>query len=398
MPHDDAPHSTASPTAFDLPTAALLRRGEDYEVEYKETIDAVKARDLVAFANAPAGGVILAGFRETRASAGPSRFDAVGCRLSDEELRGLQGRARTCIHPVEMRIRPEKVDSRDVLRIDIIASRTRPHCTPQGEYLVRGYGTTLPMLPPGLFDLLLGLRRSEVQSLYQEALAQSDKKRDGYLLDLLRTQKLAAEAAENAERSADSAESAALSISDELSDLSGAVEGLTMQFGETLAQLRDELHFVARAIDPRHRLAVSTEAERWGRGAVAAHLAALRRTSIGKRKAREIIADTLTPLLPALPRSWIVEEVRRQQDPNFQVGQALGAQARYHRRQGFRANAFMNGIKVAAGMKISAAERQAARSYALGAYGDQLAAPATLSAGKKRSTKRRSLSTRSKGE
>ena len=99
-------------------------------MEFKLNADAVTQDDLVAFANA-GGGTILVGVQETTGLDGTQIGKIVGCDASDRERSKIASRARDCRPPVPIAIVLEAYGKRTIMRVEIEPGGL--HCTANGS-------------------------------------------------------------------------------------------------------------------------------------------------------------------------------------------------------------------------------------------------------------------------
>ncbi len=105
----------------------ILDEGEGYTLEFKQSVNSDLAKELVAFANA-SGGRILIG--------GNDKNNIVGCDTSNQTLSQIENVAAACDPPVAIAI--EKLSSYNILVIHIPEGANRPHRCNKGFYLRNG--------------------------------------------------------------------------------------------------------------------------------------------------------------------------------------------------------------------------------------------------------------------
>jgi predicted HTH transcriptional regulator len=135
-------------------TERLLESQEGREVDFKQLASAVDPEDLVAFANAK-GGTILVGVEEVETEDGLQRGRVVGCAISDETRVGFVNKASSCRPPVEIRITIENLAEEPFYRIDIPEGSRKPYCTQKGLYKIRSDGRNLAIDPDMMVALIL---------------------------------------------------------------------------------------------------------------------------------------------------------------------------------------------------------------------------------------------------
>ena len=132
---------------------ALLGQQEGLDVDFKKTASAVTEEFLAAFANSHAGGAILVGVEEGRASNGLQSAQVVGCTVGDREKLTLLNKALGCSPPVQIQVIVENLSRCPFLRVEIPSSPHRPHCTSSGKYVIRGDERNEPLIPERLLGL-----------------------------------------------------------------------------------------------------------------------------------------------------------------------------------------------------------------------------------------------------
>lgn len=135
-------------------TRNLIASGEGQLVDFKRAPDGISAEDLVAFANAPEGGTILAGIEEQIID-GMQTGRVIGCDVSDNTILQILNKAIGCFPPVSVDIVLENLNEKPILRISIPASTTKPHCTPKGLYCRRDGSRNRALHPSELLKIFL---------------------------------------------------------------------------------------------------------------------------------------------------------------------------------------------------------------------------------------------------
>ena len=149
-------------------TRKLLAEGESARSDFKRTPDGISTEDLVAFANSDDGGQILAGVEEQtidKAQIGVVR----GCDVSDGAILQVLNKAVSCFPPVPIEIYIENLDDKPILRVDVLASSTKPHCTPKGVYCRRDGARNRPIHPSELLRLFLDSEASAFAARFEVA-------------------------------------------------------------------------------------------------------------------------------------------------------------------------------------------------------------------------------------
>ena len=141
-------------------TKLLLDNPETDRVDFKESFSGVEKEDLVAFANAK-GGSILVGVKEYT-HAGMQRGKIVGWTGDfDKERNQIQNKAHNCIPPINLAITIENKRSKKLIRIDVEEAEEKPCCTQGGRYLIRRDGVNRGIQPPELVAMILEREASQ---------------------------------------------------------------------------------------------------------------------------------------------------------------------------------------------------------------------------------------------
>lgn len=140
---------------------ALLNRQEGLDVDFKMTIKAVEATDLVAFANSEKGGTILVGVGEAEDENSMQKGKIMGCPVGDKERLFVLSKAESCVPPVEVNLIIENYARKPFYRIEIPSGKEKPYCTAGGTYKIRGDGRTNTLLPGRLLSLFIE-KQSEI--------------------------------------------------------------------------------------------------------------------------------------------------------------------------------------------------------------------------------------------
>ena len=136
-------------------TKTLLAEGESERVDFKRTPDSISTEDLVSFANAAAGGSIVAGIEERSTPDGAQIGVVRGCGVTDGIILQITNKALSCIPPLAIEVYVENLSETPFLRIDIPSSQTKPHCTPKGIYCRRDGSRNRPLQPTELLKIFL---------------------------------------------------------------------------------------------------------------------------------------------------------------------------------------------------------------------------------------------------
>lgn len=135
-------------------TRRLLEGQEGREVDFKESPAGVDAEDLVAFANA-SGGTILVGVEEIQSEKGLQHGRVVGCSINDQTKLGFLNKASSCRPAVEIEITIENLRNKPIYRIDIPEGSHKPYCTQKGTYKMRSDGRNVAIDPDMMTALIL---------------------------------------------------------------------------------------------------------------------------------------------------------------------------------------------------------------------------------------------------
>jgi predicted HTH transcriptional regulator len=154
----------------------LLEGEEGFDVEFKKSLADVSNEDLVAFANSVAGGTILIGIEEYKASGGRQRGRIIGCSIGDKEKIGIINRAESCIPPIEIDVFVENTNHRPFFRIEISSGGNKPYCTSGGTYKTRGDGRKIPLLPSRLLTMFMESESRDFLNRFRSATTELEKR------------------------------------------------------------------------------------------------------------------------------------------------------------------------------------------------------------------------------
>ncbi|MBM3179573.1 MAG: ATP-binding protein [Chloroflexi bacterium] len=150
-------------------TSKLLSKPESTGLDFKRTAESVTSEDLVAFANA-GGGVILVGVDEIQGLDGAQKGKAVGCVVSDKEKSRIVNRAKECRPAIPIRVLTEVIRNKSLFRIEIPAGL---HCTPNGTYKIRRDGQMGFVDPSEMVKIVVQMKRDEL-NYYLQDIVQSE--------------------------------------------------------------------------------------------------------------------------------------------------------------------------------------------------------------------------------
>ncbi len=149
-------------------TRRMIDGWEGVNVEFKRQASGVDPEDLVAFANA-SGGTILVGVDEVdrRGQCGV----VVGCEVSDQTRSAIMSNAQNCNPPVPIDITIENMGSeaRRIIRIDIPEGQHKPYGTERGTYKIRVEGQNAGMRPDMLLAMFLEREQETFIGRFREA-------------------------------------------------------------------------------------------------------------------------------------------------------------------------------------------------------------------------------------
>ena len=159
-------------------TKRLLASPEGYDVDFKSDADALKQKDLIAFANSANGGTILVGVQEYTNASGVQRGRVCGCSVDDSSALKIRNQAADCIPPVELEMITENINKKPVFRVEIPRSEKAPHCTKKGEYSIRSDRRTRGLFPEELLAIFLQKESEQFLGKFRQAIAETEEKID----------------------------------------------------------------------------------------------------------------------------------------------------------------------------------------------------------------------------
>ncbi len=149
-------------------TKELLEGGENSLVDFKKIPDGIKHEDLVAFANADGGELIL-GIQETSRKDSSQYGIAIGCDISDNSILKILNKATECIPPIKIEFFAENTNSKPILRVKIPPSENKPHCTAKGTYCIRDGSRNRALHPKELLDIFLEVESNTFSARFVES-------------------------------------------------------------------------------------------------------------------------------------------------------------------------------------------------------------------------------------
>jgi predicted HTH transcriptional regulator len=160
---------TADLDSLQEDTKNMLDNPETIDVEYKESFNGMNADDLVAFANAK-GGTILIGVKDTTDESGKQRGTVLGCDKTFDDGRLIaMDKAANCSPPIKVVVTRERNEKGSIFRIDIKEAQVKPCCTRSGRYTIRESGRKRGITPIEMSALILEREASVFISRLQNA-------------------------------------------------------------------------------------------------------------------------------------------------------------------------------------------------------------------------------------
>lgn len=149
-------------------TRRMIRGEEGFDVEFKETVAGLESGDLVAFANAE-GGTILLGVGEISSGNGTKTGEIIGCETGDEPILSVRNKANNCRPPVEIEITEEYTNEASIYRINVSEASRKPVCTIGGTYKIRRERSKAGIDPELMTSLILQREEAEFLARFREA-------------------------------------------------------------------------------------------------------------------------------------------------------------------------------------------------------------------------------------
>jgi predicted HTH transcriptional regulator len=193
----------------------MIEGKENRDVDFKESHSGLKNEDLVAFANAQ-GGSILIGVREARDDTGMQHGEVIGWEGDFDRTRNsIQTKAANCRPPINLDVEREYDGEHHIIRIDIAESKNKPCCTGGGIYKKREDGKNKAITPSEMTVLILEKEAMEFITRLQDAGAK-------FVEELMKGQEMLAKMIGNVESIAERAESAASSAASSAEEAASA--------------------------------------------------------------------------------------------------------------------------------------------------------------------------------
>lgn len=150
-------------------TKKLLLNGENDFVDFKKVADGIHAEDLVSFANTSTGGDIFVGVVERKGADGSQYGEIGGTDLEDDTVLKIVNKAISCDPPISIGLYAENTDKCPLIRVNVLPSNNRPHCTPKGVYCVRDGNRNRPLRPGELLAIFLDSEAKAFASRFEDA-------------------------------------------------------------------------------------------------------------------------------------------------------------------------------------------------------------------------------------
>jgi len=150
-------------------TRDLIANPETKEIEFKQSINGLDASDMVAFANAN-GGTILIGVKEITDASGGQRGEIVGQNGSFDDIRNkLNNMASNCMPPLDISVTREKEGNKFIYRVDIKQHSNGLCCTGGGRYVRREEGSKKGIDPTTITNIILEKESGEFINTLEKA-------------------------------------------------------------------------------------------------------------------------------------------------------------------------------------------------------------------------------------
>jgi len=133
----------------------LLNIEENFDVDFKISLQGLTSEDLVAFANSSNGGAILIGVKEVNDINGMQKGEVTGCNIGDKHKNSILNKANDCLPPIEIEIYTENTTRNPFYRIEIKSSTNKPHCTKSGTYKIRDHSINKGIAPELLLTMFI---------------------------------------------------------------------------------------------------------------------------------------------------------------------------------------------------------------------------------------------------
>lgn len=188
--------------SFRADTIKMIEGQETRDIDFKESAGDLETEDLVAFANAH-GGTILIGVRDMHDASGMQCGEVIGWAGNyDGERLKVMDKAANCLPPIKLTVNREHDGDKYIMRVDIEEHLSKPCCTQKGLYKTREDGKNRGIAPTEMTALILEIEASDFVQKLQDAGAK-------FVEDLMRGQEELAKAISRVEQITAAAEAAA---------------------------------------------------------------------------------------------------------------------------------------------------------------------------------------------
>ena len=140
------------------------------------TIQSMRCRLLVAFANTEAGGSILIGVKETTGRNGKQIGVPIGIAVSDNAKLIIVNRALSCVPPLKVKIIVENINSKPFFRVDISGGAQKPYSTDGGVYKIREDARKKPLHQDALLHFFLEREAKNFRQRFSDATSSIERK------------------------------------------------------------------------------------------------------------------------------------------------------------------------------------------------------------------------------
>ena len=155
--------------SFKSDTMKMIESRETCDIDFKESPSNLETEDLVAFANA-CGGTILIGVRELQDASGMQRGEVIGWIGDyDKDRLKVMNKAANCLRPIKLTVNREYDGDKYIMRVDIEEILNKPCCTQKGLYKTREDGKNRGIAPTEMTALILETKASDFARKLQDA-------------------------------------------------------------------------------------------------------------------------------------------------------------------------------------------------------------------------------------